>query len=136
MSGRLRIADQIVPTLAFGDAISNDALELQRLFWTRGVQSEIFVDEAKPEMLAFARSWRDLRPERATGGPLLIHMSMGNDAIDEVVKLRTGAHSFWLDPSHVRPIPLSSSASTSRSKASSTGTSARSSRARSASRRR
>jgi glycosyltransferase involved in cell wall biosynthesis len=87
VSLRLRIVDQIVPTLAFGDAIGNDALELQRLFWTRGVQSEIFVDEAKPEMVAFARSWRDLRPARAAGGPLFVHMSMGNDAIDEVAKL-------------------------------------------------
>ena len=87
MSERLRIADQIVPTLAYGDAIGNDAFELQRLLWRRGVQSEIFVDEAKPEVRAFARSWRDLRPERSSGGLLLIHMSMGNDAIDEIAKL-------------------------------------------------
>jgi hypothetical protein len=79
---RLRIADQIVPTLAYGDAIGNDAFELQRLFWSRGVQSEIFVDEAKPEVLAFARSWHDLRPERSAGNLLFVHMSMGNDAID------------------------------------------------------
>src|SRR5438552_7513616 len=87
MSERLRIADQIVPTLAYGDAIGNDAFELQRLFWRRGVQSEIFVDEAKPEVRAFARSWRDLRAERSTAGLTLIHMSMGNDAIDEIAKL-------------------------------------------------
>lgn len=41
LSERLRIADQIVPTLTYGDAIGNDAFELQRLFWRRGVQSEI-----------------------------------------------------------------------------------------------
>ncbi|MGH2490540.1 MAG: glycosyltransferase, partial [Candidatus Limnocylindria bacterium] len=88
MSERLRIADQFVPTLAYGDAIGNDAFELQRLFWQRGVQSEIFVDEAKPEVLAFARSWRDLRPKRLrAGGLLLVHVSMGNDAIDKIAKL-------------------------------------------------
>ncbi len=87
MSERLRLADQIVPTLAYGDAIGNDAFELQRLFWRRGVQSEIFVDEAKPEVRAFARSWRDLRPERSRAGLTLIHVSMGNDAIDEIAKL-------------------------------------------------
>ena len=88
MSERLRTADQFVPTLAYGDAIGNDAFELQRLFWQRGVQSDIFVDEAKPEVLAFARSWRDLRPKRlAEGGLLLVHVSMGNDTIDEVAKL-------------------------------------------------
>ena len=83
MSERLRTADQFVPTLAYGDAIGNDAFELQRLFWQRGVQSDIFVDEAKPEVLAFARSRRDLRPKRLdAGGLLLVHMSMGNDTID------------------------------------------------------
>jgi glycosyltransferase involved in cell wall biosynthesis len=87
VSERLRIADQFVPTLAYGDAIGNDAFELQRLFWSRGVQSEIFVDEAKPEVRAFARSWRDLRPERSREGLLLIHVSMGNDAIDDIAKL-------------------------------------------------
>jgi glycosyltransferase involved in cell wall biosynthesis len=87
VSERLRLADQIVPTLAYGDAIGNDAFELQRLFWRRGVQSEIFVDEAKPEVRAFARSWRDLRPERSRAGLTLFHMSMGNDAIDEIAKL-------------------------------------------------
>ncbi len=77
-----------MPTLAYGDAIGNDAFELQRLFWQRGVQSDIFVDEAKPEVLAFARSWRDLRPKRlGAGGLLLVHVSMGNDQIDEVAKL-------------------------------------------------
>ena len=87
MSERLRLADQFVPTLAYGDAIGNDAFELQRLFWSRGVQSEIFVDEAKPEVLAFARSWRDLRPERSSAALTLMHVSMGNDAIDEMAKL-------------------------------------------------
>ena len=88
LSERLRVADQFVPTLAYGDAIGNDAFELQRLFWQRGVQSEIFVDEAKPEVLAFARSWRDLRAKRlADGGLLFVHVSMGNDAIDQVAKL-------------------------------------------------
>src|SRR5204862_6135094 len=87
MSERLRIADQIVPTLAYGDAIGNDGFELQRLFWRRGVQSEIFVDEAKPEVRAFARSWRDLRPQRSSTGLTLIHLSMGNDAIDESATL-------------------------------------------------
>src|SRR5881296_3198889 len=87
MSERLRLADQIVPTLAYGDAIGNDAFELQRLFWRRAVQSEMFVDEAKPEVRAFARSWRDLRPERSSAGLTLLHLSMGNDAIDEIAKL-------------------------------------------------
>ena len=74
MSERLRIADQFVPTLAYGDAIGNDAFELQRLFWSLGVQSDIFVDEAKPEVLAFARSWRDLRRAGA-GDPVRIRHS-------------------------------------------------------------
>ncbi|HEV8229353.1 MAG TPA: glycosyltransferase [Candidatus Limnocylindria bacterium] len=76
-----------MPTLASGDAIGNDAFELQRLFWRRGVRSEIFVEEAKPEVRAFARPWRELRAERPDGGPLLLHLSMGNDAVDEIAQL-------------------------------------------------
>ena len=68
---RLRSAHQFHPVIAYGDAVGNDAFELQRLFWQRGAQSDIFVDEAKPEVLAFARSWRDLRPEDESGRRIL-----------------------------------------------------------------
>ncbi|MGH2498793.1 MAG: glycosyltransferase family 4 protein, partial [Candidatus Limnocylindria bacterium] len=82
----LRAAHQFHATIAYGDAVGNDCFELQRLFWTRGVRSELFADEAKPEVRALVRDWRDLRREPATDA-LLVHVSMGNDALDEIPSL-------------------------------------------------
>src|SRR3954469_15397380 len=83
---RLRTAHQFHPVLAYGDAVGNDAFELQRLFWASDVRSDLFAWEAKPEVRALVRDWRDLErlPKDAL---LLIHHSMGNDVIGEVAKL-------------------------------------------------
>ena len=83
---RLRTAHQFNPVIAYGDAISNDAFELQRLFWASDVRSDLFAWEAKPEVAALVRDWHQLEllPKDAL---LLIHHSMGNDVISEVAKL-------------------------------------------------
>lgn len=82
----LETAHQFHPVIAYGDAVSNDCLELQRLFWASDVRSDLFAEEAKPEVSALVRDRRDLErlPKDAL---LLIHHSMGNDVIDEVMKL-------------------------------------------------
>ncbi len=83
---RLRTAHQFHPVLAYGDAVSNDCFELQRLFWASDVRSDLFAWEAKAEVRALVRDWRDLErlPKDAL---LLIHHSMGNDVLSEVAKL-------------------------------------------------
>lgn len=83
---RLETVHQFHPVIAYGDAVSNDCLELQRLFWASDVRSDLFAEEAKPEVAALVRDWRDLErlPKEAL---LLIHHSMGNDVIEEVMKL-------------------------------------------------
>ena len=72
--------------MAYGDAVGNDAFELQRLFWASDVRSDLFTAEGKPEVRALVRDWRDLErlPKEAL---LLIHHSMGNDVLGEVAKL-------------------------------------------------
>jgi L-malate glycosyltransferase len=84
---RLRSAPQFHATLAYGDAVGNDCFELQRLLWSCSVRSEVFAEEAKPEVTAFVRPWRDLAREPVDGAALFVHMSMGNDAIDGVTAL-------------------------------------------------
>lgn len=84
---RLGAAYQFAPTIAFGDAISNDAFELQRSFWSSGLRADVFVEEARPEVRAFVRGWRDLEHEGLRDAVLLIHVSMGNEYLDEVPKL-------------------------------------------------
>ncbi len=82
----LRTAHQFHPVIAYGDAASNQCFELQRLFWASGVRSELFAEEAKPEVRALVRDWRDLR-SLPSDALLLVHHSMGNDVIDAVAKL-------------------------------------------------
>lgn len=80
-------AHQFTATVAYGDAIGNDTFELQRLFWQRGIASDVFGQEAKPGVEPFVRPWHELRAEPTKETALLVHHSMGNDAITEIVRL-------------------------------------------------
>jgi glycosyltransferase involved in cell wall biosynthesis len=83
----LRRVHQFVATAAYGDAIGGDTFELQRLFWRRGIASEIFAQEARPGLETFVRPYHDLRAEPTADSALLVHVSMGNDALTEVAAL-------------------------------------------------
>ena len=101
MTARIRTIHQFHPTLTYGDAVSNDCFELQRLFWDWGATSELYAWERKAAVQAFARDYHEYGrplvakphlgaslelgdtvpdPERL----LLVHLSMGNDSLDEV----------------------------------------------------
>lgn len=84
---RLRSVHQFHPTVAYGDAIGGDIFELQRLFWRRGVASEVFAAEARPPIGPFVRPWHDLRAEPSDRAALFVHVSMGNDTLSEVARL-------------------------------------------------
>ncbi|HLZ47413.1 MAG TPA: glycosyltransferase, partial [Candidatus Limnocylindria bacterium] len=84
---RLLSAHQLAPTVAYGDAVGNDCFELQRLYWSRGVASDLFAAEAKPEVRQFVRPWRDLERLPVDGTSLQVHISMGNDALWDIAKL-------------------------------------------------
>src|SRR3989442_1345330 len=87
MAEPLRCAHQFNPVIAYGDAIGNDCLELQRTFWSAGVRSELFAWEAKPEVRALVRDYHDLETIQRRDGLLLVHHSIGNDAVPEVANL-------------------------------------------------
>jgi glycosyltransferase involved in cell wall biosynthesis len=84
---RLASAHQFAPTIAYGDAVGNDCFELQRLYWSRGVRSDLFAAEAKPEVRRFVEPWTDLEKLPVDGTSLQVHLSMGNDVLWEVAKL-------------------------------------------------
>ena len=84
---RLRAAHQLAPTVAYGDAVGNDCFELQRLYWSRAVRSDLFAAEAKPEVRQFVQPWRDLERLPTDGTSLQVHISMGNDSLWDVAKL-------------------------------------------------
>src|SRR5712691_483743 len=87
MAEKLRFAHQFHPVVAYGDAIGNDAFELQRMFWASGVRSDLFAWEAKPEVRGLVRDWKDLERILNSDGLLLVHHSMGNDVVSDVAKL-------------------------------------------------
>ena len=67
--------------------MGNDCFELQQLLWRSGARSELFAQEARPEVRAFVRDWPDLRAEPPGDTALLVHLSMGNESLDEVAEL-------------------------------------------------
>ena len=85
MPERLRFAHQFNPVIAYGDAVGNDCLELQRIFWSSGVRSDLFAAEAKPEMRALTRSWDELDLITRRDGLLLVHHSIGTDTVPKVL---------------------------------------------------
>ena len=85
MTEPLRFAHQFNPVIAYGDAVGNDCLELQRIFWSAGVRSDLFAAEAKPEMRALTRSWDDLELITRRDGLLLVHHSIGTDTVPKVL---------------------------------------------------
>ncbi|MDQ3401555.1 MAG: glycosyltransferase [Chloroflexota bacterium] len=84
---RLRALHQFHPTIAFGDAVGNDCFGLQHLLWRHGVRSELFAEDARPEVRAFVRDGRDLVSEPQDDAALLVHVSMGNDFLDDIATL-------------------------------------------------
>ena len=84
---KLRTVHQFHPTIAHGDAVGNDCLELQDLLCTSGVRSSLFAQEAKPELRGFVRDWRELAAEPIEHAALLVHLSMGNGSLDAVADL-------------------------------------------------
>jgi glycosyltransferase involved in cell wall biosynthesis len=83
----LRFAHQFNPVIAYGDAVGNDCLELQRIFWSSGVRSELFAWEARPDVRALVRDYHDLETIQRRDGLLLVHHSIGNDAVPEVARV-------------------------------------------------
>ena len=84
---KLRTLHQFHPTIAFGDAVGNDCFQLQHLIWQHGARSDLFAQEARDEVKPFVRDWGGLAHESREGSALLVHVSMGNDALDDVAAL-------------------------------------------------
>src|SRR5438105_13867766 len=84
---RLHFAHQFHPVVAYGDGIGYGAFGLERMFWSSGVRSDLCAWEAKPEVRALVRDWRELGRVHGRDGLLLVHHSMGNDVVSDVAKL-------------------------------------------------
>ena len=85
---KLRTVHQFHPTIAFGDAVGNDCFQLQHLIWQHGARSDLFAQEARDEVRPFVRDWRGLVREPLEDAALLVHVSMGNDVLDDIATLQ------------------------------------------------
>jgi glycosyltransferase involved in cell wall biosynthesis len=85
---RLRALHQFHPTIAYGDAVGNDCFELQRLLERNGVRSDLYAHEAMPDVRPFVRDRGDLEAIDTDRVALLVHVSMGNESLDDVARLQ------------------------------------------------
>ena len=77
-----RALHQLVPNLAFGDAISQQALTLQRLLRGLGLCSEIYAQYVDSRLRGRARPYRQLHEEQGDEAPVLYHFSIGSEVTD------------------------------------------------------
>ena len=77
-----RTFHQLVPNLAFGDAISQQALTLRRLLRASGVRSEIFAEHVDAQLRGEARPYRELRQSVDGEAAVLYHFSIGSELTD------------------------------------------------------
>ena len=82
-----RAIHQFHPTLAAGDAVSDDVFALRDLFRSWGYASEAYAVEAKPEVrdqvVPYRRLFRVIRPDDL----LLLHFSIGSEIFDPLARL-------------------------------------------------
>ena len=71
---------QVLATLSYGDAISNEALGIQRVLRTAGYDSRIYVETADPRVEHLTEDYRDLLDESHPDGILIHHFSIGSRA--------------------------------------------------------
>lgn len=77
-----RSIHQLVPNLAFGDAISQQALTLRRLFRGLGFSSDVFAEHVDVRLRGGARPYREIRKEADNGAAVLYHFSIGSELTD------------------------------------------------------
>ncbi len=71
-----------MPNLAFGDAISQQALTLRRMLRQAGFASEIYAENVDVKLRNEARPYRRLRDEQGEEAAVLFHFSIGSEVTD------------------------------------------------------
>ena len=71
---------QVLASLAYGDAIGNSVLGIQRALRRAGHQSEIYVESADPRLESLTRDYRDLVDDVSPDDLLIHHFSIGSRA--------------------------------------------------------
>lgn len=78
---------QMLPDFAFGDAIGNEALAIQKALRSWGVRSEIFATHVNEKLRQRARPSESYERQAGPGDVLLFHFSIGHPLADELPRL-------------------------------------------------
>lgn len=73
---------QLVPNLAFGDAISQQVMTLRKMLRASGHASEIYAENVDVRLRGEARPYRRLRAEQGDAAIVLFHFSLGSEVSD------------------------------------------------------
>jgi glycosyltransferase involved in cell wall biosynthesis len=79
---------QLLATLSYGDAISDEARTLRDYARARGLASEIFVHNVHPRYRAEVRSYRELNDFDDPEALALLHFSLGSPVVRAFLRLR------------------------------------------------
>ncbi len=69
---------QFATSLTYGDAISDEMLEIQKALRAAGYRSEIFIRFSDPRSAKYARDYREYRKVSSPGNVVIFHFSIGS----------------------------------------------------------
>ncbi len=69
---------QFATSLSYGDAISDEMLEIQKALCSRGYRSEIFIRFYEPRMARFIRDFREYKNFSSPDNVVIFHFSIGS----------------------------------------------------------
>lgn len=78
---------QLLPTFAFGDAIGNHTIEIQRILRRWGHESHIYADDIHDAVRSLAKPYRKLRGRALQDALLIYHFSIGADMSEDLKRL-------------------------------------------------
>lgn len=75
---------QLLPDFHFGDAISNYALELQKVLKERGYRSNIYVDVCDPSMRAFCMHYKEHKKASSPKNIMMFHYAIYSEVYNYI----------------------------------------------------
>ena len=75
---------QILPTLSYGDAVSNDAINIRKVLVKNGIKSEIYAKFIHPDVSQYAKPLKYYKKD--SRNIVLYHFSLAGDDVTEFIK--------------------------------------------------
>ncbi|WDM21583.1 glycosyltransferase [Paenibacillus polymyxa] len=78
------IINQLLPTISYGDAVSNSAVNIMKILHDMGIESSIYAQNIHPKMGKYAKHYKEC-PKK---DPLIYHLSTGSEVVSELLTVR------------------------------------------------